>query len=117
MAGDDLITEETFFGGADAVALTISGLPLTKYSSRIQHLHSYGFAGVVVKLPDATGMNVGGPWFYIVNETGIGWDIRDGDSAIILTAANFPDGSAALFMLTDNSTSAGTWISKVMTIN
>ena len=63
--------------------------------------------GLYVRLPDATKLPLGGPYFTVSNGGTPDFDIQDFDGAVIHTLAN---ASAVMIFLLVQGTAAGTWI-------
>ena len=98
------ISEEIFFGGAIFQSISAT---LTVYSAKRVWTIS-ATAGQVVKLPDATTLLEGGPYFYIINIGSNDFDLQDNDGNVLETV---PQATTDLVLccLANNSTSAGQW--------
>lgn len=98
------VSEQTFYG--DAKFESISATLNLYTSKRIWTIQAT--AGQVVKLPDATTLVEGGPYFYIINIGSNDFDLQDNDGNVLQTVAQATT-DLVLCALADNSTSAGVW--------
>ncbi len=98
------ISEETFYGGAifQSISATLTLYP----SKRVWIIQAT--ASQVVKLPDATTLKEGGPYFYIINIGSNDFDLQDNDGNVLQTVAQVTT-DIVLCSLENNSTSAGQW--------
>ena len=96
------VSDTTFFGGA-----------IFQNISATLNLHPYkrvwtitATASQIVKLPDATTLRTGGPYFYVINIGSNSFDLQDNGSTVLDTVAV---NEVVLCALANNSTAAGQW--------
>ena len=106
-----MITKETFFGGGISESIT-ADKTLVFGSDRVQLLDPD--SGRTVNLPDARAMRLGGPQFYICNNSGANTlDVDDvGGNLIITISIN----DAALIILVEQDDADGVWIAQLHNI-
>ena len=99
-----MVSEEDFYGGAvyNNISATLNLHP----SKRVWTITAT--ASQVVKLPDATTLKNGGPYFYVINVGSNDFDLQDNDGNVLHTVAQATT-DLVLCAMADNSTVAGVW--------
>jgi len=106
-----LIDQADFFGRGISESIT-SDKTLVNKSDRVQFLDPD--SGRTVNLPDATTMRLGGPQFYICNNSGSNTlDVDDDGGSLVVT---IPVDSAALIILDKQNDANGLWFAMLFNI-
>lgn len=108
--------EARFWGGAAEMSVVVDseGQVLHPWHARVWTLYDVDGKSGAVELPDATLLRTGGPQLVIINDTIEDIDLVDFDLTLVATLTA---GWITTVCLVDNSTEAGTWVTKQVAKN
>ena len=104
------VSDTVFFGGA--IFKSISSTLVLYPAKRVWTIEDT-VGSITVRLPDATTLKTGGPYFYILNIGPNQFNVRDGTDIIL---AIFGTNKSLTIALAQNGTTAGIWYTKESTI-